>query len=76
MFTFKAIGDHHDEFLAEVLNQVITTLGDTRNLQHSVRMYAAGNHAAVSINIHCLSAEEVHGVYLALLKVEGLRALF
>ncbi len=76
MFTFKVIGDHHDEFVSDVLNRVIQALGANRKVEHSLRMSSAGNHASVSLNVHCETEHEVHGVYVELLKIEGLRALF
>ncbi|MCX6123616.1 MAG: DUF493 domain-containing protein [Proteobacteria bacterium] len=76
MFTFKVVGDHHEDFLTDVLNQVLIAVGDTRVIEHSVRLSAKGSHAAVSLNVHCLTADEVHVVYTRLLKVQGLRTLF
>ena len=76
MFTFKVIGDHHAEFAADILNHVVAAIGPSRELVHSVRMSAQGNHAAVTVQVMCNTADEVHGVYEELMKVRGLRALF
>lgn len=76
MFTFKAIGDHHAEFAADILNHVVAAIGPSRELVHSVRLSAQGNHAAVTVQVLLNTADEVHGVYEELLKVRGLRALF
>jgi len=76
MFVFKAIGDFHADFVPEVLTQVTAALTGARRMSHRVRMSAAGNHAAVNVEVECFSALEVHDVYRHLLKVPGLRALF
>lgn len=76
MFTFKVIGDHHDEFIADVLNHATCAVGRHRELEHSVRRSAAGNHTSISLKVMCHTAHEVHGVYVELLKIKGLRALF
>lgn len=76
MFTFKIIGDHHSEFAPDILNHIVAAVGPTREIEHSVRMSAQGNHAAVTVQVMCNTADEVHGVYAELLKVRGVRALF
>lgn len=76
MFTFKAIGDHHAEFATDILNRAIAAIGAHREIIHSIRMSASGNHAAITLKVMCHTADEVHGVYAELLKVAGLRALF
>lgn len=76
VFTFKVIGDFHDEFAADILNHVVAALGPTRDIEHSVRMSAQGKHASVTVQVLCNTADEVHGVYAELLKIRGLRALF
>ncbi len=76
MFTFKVIGDHHAEFATDILNKAVAAVGPSREITHTVRMSANGNHAAVTIKVMCHTADEVHGVYTELLKVTGLRALF
>jgi putative lipoic acid-binding regulatory protein len=76
MFLFKAIGDYHDEFTADILNQAIQAVGPSRAMEHSTRMSSKGNHVSVSLSVMCHTAHEVHGVYECLLKVRGLRALF
>lgn len=76
MFTFKVIGDHHVEFAADILNHVVAAVGAERELVHSVRMSAQGKHSAVTVQVMCHTADEVHGVYAELMKVRGLRALF
>jgi uncharacterized protein len=76
MFTFKAIGDQHPDFLSDVLNRATQAIGPTRSIEHSIRISSGGNHAAVTLKVHCETAHEVHGVYEELLKVAGLRALF
>ncbi len=76
MFTFKAIGDQHPDFLSDVLNHAIQAIGSSRAIEHTIRLSSGGNHAAVSLKVHCETAHEVHGVYVELLKVSGLKALF
>lgn len=76
MFSFKAIGDYHAEFTADVLSRVTAAIGLSRKIEHTVRMSSAGSHISVTILAECLNAEEVHLVYEELLKVNGLRALF
>ena len=76
MFVFKAIGDHHGNFVSDVLNQVLMAFPTERKLRHDVKMSAKGNHSSVTVHVHCENAQEVHDVYNSLLKVNGLRALF
>ncbi|MCX6118570.1 MAG: DUF493 domain-containing protein [Proteobacteria bacterium] len=76
MFTFKVIGDHHDEFVSDVLNRTTGAIGASRKIEHSMRLSSGGNHSAISLSVHCSTAEEVLVVYSELLKVSGLRALF
>lgn len=76
MFVFKAIGDFHDDFASDILNQVVFAVGSSREVEHTLRMSAAGNHASVSLKVMCHTPHDVHAVYAALLLVKGLRALF
>ena len=75
-FTFKAIADHRQDLIADVLTLVADTVGATREISHSHRMSSKGNHIAVTIDVFVENAHEVHSIYTALLAVQGLRALF
>jgi|688.fasta_scaffold93371_3 putative lipoic acid-binding regulatory protein len=75
-FTFKVIGDSRPDFAADALNSAFVALGQDRNVQHSARQSAAGNHTAVTLSVPVKNGEEVHAVYQELLKIPGVRALF
>jgi len=75
-FTFKAIGDFHENFLSDVLNRVTAAFAEPRPSSHSMKLSEKGNHASVTIIVFCHNADEVHLIYKCLLEVSGLKALF
>jgi putative lipoic acid-binding regulatory protein len=75
-FTFKIIGDSRSDFAADALNAALAALGRDRDVQHSSRQSAAGNHTSVTLSVPVKNGSEVHAVYQELLKIPGVRALF
>jgi len=76
VFTFKVIGDARSDLTRDTLHSASAALGQDRDLKHSIRQSAAGNHTAITLSVPVHSALEVHAVYHELLKIPGIRALF
>jgi putative lipoic acid-binding regulatory protein len=76
VFIFKAIGDHHEGFVNEVLTVVKQSFDEDRSIEHQIKMSAQGKHSAITLHVFCKTSLEVHSVYYSLLRVGGLRALF
>lgn len=74
-FMFKVIGQNSPEFLACVLQAVVTVLGPRAQPAVTTRESAHGKHQAITVVVWVPSAAEVLDVYGALRGVEGVRML-
>jgi putative lipoic acid-binding regulatory protein len=75
-YTFKVIGAHRDDLVADVLAAAGAELGPTPHLTHSVRKTPSGGHEAVTLEIEADSAAVVQAIYKRLIDLPGVVAIF
>ena len=66
-YTFKAVGEATNEFVASLLEKVGQVLGrDITTEEHSVRASRKGNYQSLTLNLFVTSAEQVYDIYAVL----------
>lgn len=71
-YTFKAIGVADDDFENRVVQAVSACLNAPADLTHSVRTTQGKRHAAVTLSVTVINAEQILAVYKAIQGVPGL----
>lgn len=73
-YTFKAVGEATDEFVASLLQKVGEVLGrEITGEEHSVRASRKGNYQSITMNLFVTSSEQVYDIYAVINADERVR---
>ncbi len=75
-YQIKAIGSADDDFVARVVEAVVSELATPGELEHSVRVTPGGRHVSLTMDVTVQSAEQVRSIYTRIREVKGLTLLF
>jgi putative lipoic acid-binding regulatory protein len=75
-YQIKAIGTPEDDFVARVIEAVVSELATPDELDHKVRVTPGGRHVSLTMDMNVQSAEQVRAIYARIREVKGLTLLF
>ena len=75
-YQIKAIGSADDDFVARVVEAVVSELATPGELDHSVRVTPNGRHVSLTMHMNVQSADQVRAIYARIREVKGLTLLF
>ena len=70
-YVLKVIGSAEEWFAERVVAAVREEMMLDKDPVFKLRKTAGGKHVAVSLELHALSAQQIHDVYLRLMKIPG-----
>jgi putative lipoic acid-binding regulatory protein len=75
-YQIKAIGTSENDFVARVVEAVVSELATPSELDHSVRVTPNGRHVSLTLEMNVQSADQVRAIYARIRDVKGLTLLF